>query len=170
MWTLKDLLGILNHENKVDSYLSKYGKVIKFSTLYRSIKKSKHLYLTKDIPEETCLCEKCENLELLCQGIRHAVSFLSTILSNELFEIMKLFSCDLTCWNELDEVTFYQWGKASNKYPEKLSQCLSGEECYNLLLNQIKNVKWHLYLRFNQHKKLKIEKENLADKSIDYPC
>ena len=59
---------------------------------------------------------------------------------------MKLFSCDLhsydcatgkcdscikedlTCLKEVDEVTFYQWGKVSNKHPDKLSQCLSCEE------------------------------------------
>lgn len=139
LWSLKDLLGLLNQENSVESFVSKFGRVMKFSTLYRIIKQCKHVYLNDDIPEESCLCEKCENLELLCQGIRSSVPYLTTTLPFQLNDIMKLFSCDLnnhdcatgncqsclkedlTCLKEIDEVSFYQWGKTSNKYPEKLN-------------------------------------------------
>ena len=30
---------------------------------------SPKVYLSEEIPEESCLFDKCENLELLCQGI-----------------------------------------------------------------------------------------------------
>ena len=133
------------------------------------------------------MCDKCENIELLVTGIRKSLSDDEKSLVNK-YEVVTLFSCDLTsqsccsevCRNcpaptellqiieEKYEIICYQWqsGSEANKYPEKKEVFLSGEEAKDLLLQQVKELKLHLFTKNHQHEQFKLLKENLKDNEI----
>ena len=112
------------------SFFTKFGGKIKFSTFYQLVKETKELSsYQEEIPESfqkfQSLCEKCENFELLTGGIKKCYAqFLSLPTLTQ--DILKLCCCHLeneqcinkTCsdcpnvkmsgLNETDEVLFYQ--------------------------------------------------------------
>ena len=163
LWTISDVLGIMNAEDS-DSYFMKFGEKLKFSTLYRFVKTVKHMYFQKNIPHQSCLCDKCENLELLAEAInRHVPSMklptnCQDLLSTEI---------DLESVNNTEEISVYQWKKsASNKYPEKTSEMLTGPECKEKITGQLADVKQHDFLKRNQHAVFRKQKENLKENEI----
>ena len=67
---LWEILAMLNEElRNENSFKSKFEKTLKFSSLYHFIKENKAIYYEQEIPQLPCLCEKCENLELLSEDI-----------------------------------------------------------------------------------------------------
>ncbi|XP_014672322.1 PREDICTED: uncharacterized protein LOC106812853 [Priapulus caudatus] len=187
-WTLNELVQILN----ADSYKDKFGEEIKFSTLHRLIKATKHVLYQQDIPHQSCLCDRCENLELLIQGINasrprfaEAQSVSETKLPSNCHDLFKLVTCsidDISCATgqctkcpvidvgsirEVDFISFFQWEKnAGTKYPEKVGHRLSGSECVDLLKEQISDVKYHYFLKRNQHAAFRAQKESLKANEI----
>ena len=97
LWTLSDLLDLLNNSDSEGSFAAKFNERVKFSSLYRFIKSVKHLYFSGEAPEVSCLCDKSENIELLVTGIRKSLSDDEKgFLPCNKYEVGKLFSCDLT--------------------------------------------------------------------------
>ena len=68
LWPLRDFLNILNTP-KNDSYVTSYGEELPFSVLYRFLKAHKQYTFNKNIPQNACLCEICENVVLLSKGV-----------------------------------------------------------------------------------------------------
>ena len=62
-WTFQELHSLIIKEAGMEG--------IKFSSLY-CYRKSKGYTQVSKIPEVSCLCPDCENIELLCVGIKHA--------------------------------------------------------------------------------------------------
>ena len=97
LWTVSDLVGLLNNSDSEGSFAAKFNERVKFSSHYRFIKSVKHLYFSGQIPEVSCLCDKCDNIELLVTGIRTSLSDdEKSFLPCNKYEVAKLFSCDLT--------------------------------------------------------------------------
>ena len=74
LWTVTDLVDLLNNSDSEGSFAAKFNERVKFPSLYRFIKSVKHLHFSGQIPEVSCLCDKCENIELLVTGIRKSLS------------------------------------------------------------------------------------------------
>ena len=66
---------------KIHSNL-KFEETLKFSSLYRFIKENKEIYYQQEIPQLTCLCEKCENFELLCEDVKCSETSLKLLPSS----------------------------------------------------------------------------------------
>ena len=64
---------------------------IKFSSLYRYIKSKKEYIQLSKIAEVSCLCTDCENMKLLCAGIKHACP--EANLKSNCHELMDLIAC-----------------------------------------------------------------------------
>ena len=78
LWTLREILAMLNEELcNENSIKSKFKEMLKFSSFYHIIKENKEIYYQQEIPQLTCLCEKCENFELLCEDIKHSETSLN---------------------------------------------------------------------------------------------
>ena len=74
LWTVSNLVDLLNNSDSEGSFAAKFNETVKFSSLCRFIKCVKHLYFSGKIPEVSCLCDKCENIELLVTGTRKSLS------------------------------------------------------------------------------------------------
>ena len=80
LWTLREILAMLNEELcNENSFKLKFKEILKFSSLYHFIKENKEIYYQQEIPQLTCLCETCENFELLCEGIKHSETSLNLL-------------------------------------------------------------------------------------------
>lgn len=195
MWHIRDLMSMLNMEDHPDaiakSFKAKYGSEISFSTLHRFIKNERHIYYQKDIPEVSCLCQKCENLELLVEGVK---SFLPPFCEGDspipctAKDILLLFSCDigsqacaygdcincsiqtavdLSQLNAAEEVHFFQWEvRQGKRYPEKCQQVCRGDEAACQLLEQVGKMKIHFYLKLKQYHAYQSVKDNLKENEI----
>ena len=160
LWTLREILSMLNQELcSENSFKTKFNETLTFSTLYRFVKENKEIYYQHKIPQLSCLCEKCENFELLCEGIKRSeTSFkLLPILVHALLpkfccnyrnEVCALETCrncpefDMSPLKSVDEVHFYQWSKqATKKHPEKSLHIESGQEVLEIFRTQLSIVK-----------------------------
>ena len=94
LWTLREILAMLNEElyNK-NSIKSKFKEMLKFSSLYHIIKENKEIYYQQEIPQLTCLCEKCKNFELLCEGIKRSETSLN-LLPTSVRALLPKFCCN----------------------------------------------------------------------------
>ena len=94
LWTLGEILAMLNEELwNENSFKSKFKETLKFSSLYRFIKENKEIYYQQEIPQLICLCEKCENFELLCEGIKHSETSLNLLPASE-HAVLPKFCCN----------------------------------------------------------------------------
>ena len=120
-------------------FYEKFGETIKFSALFRYVRSVKLVLYQKDIPHMSCLCDKCENLELLIDGINRCVpEYRNQKLPNNCHDLLPLVVCspDFACASgdcqncpnginmevirNADMISVYQWGNSpGNKYPEK---------------------------------------------------
>ena len=64
----KKNLGILSNEE--DGFHVNFKEKIYFIIFYRFIKRNKQFVYQRDIPDTTCLCEVCENAELMTKSFR----------------------------------------------------------------------------------------------------
>ena len=87
-------MDLLNNSDNEGSFAAKFNERVKFSSLHKFIKSVKHLYFSGQIPEVSCLCDKCENTELLVTGIRkYLPDDEKTFLPCNKYDDEKLFSC-----------------------------------------------------------------------------
>ena len=183
LWTLRE---ILNHELcSENSFKTKFNETLTFSTPYRFVKENKEIYYQHEIPQLSCLCEKCENFELLCEGIKRSETSFK-LLPTSVRELLPKFCCNygneacaletgrncpefnMSPLKSVDEVHFYQWSKqATKKYPEKSLHIESGQEVLEIFRTQLSIVKKHLFLARTQHQCYKTAKENIkADEVV----
>ena len=125
---IRDLVDILNrnsHTDELASYKSSFEAEVNFSSLLDS-SKSRNTFYQQDIPEVSCLCDKCENIELLATGIRKAVPSLLELLPTTDRAIVQAFVCStednncahclcskcpsiyISALQNVDEIEFYQ--------------------------------------------------------------
>ena len=188
LWTLRDLYQMMNRDDDLDaitmSFKSKFNAEIKFSTLHRFIKGEKHILYQQDIPEVSCLCQKCENLELLIQGIKGTLPEIE--LPKDAKSIADSFNCNkshrscsygecVSCptyessiLDHCDEIQYFQWvtGEGGRRFPEKVPIVSTGEETKKVLDDQIAKIKVHSYLMHTQYKKYQDLKDNLKSNVI----
>ncbi|XP_041471656.1 uncharacterized protein LOC121421100 [Lytechinus variegatus] len=187
LWHVRELTGMLNQTKDPnalhESFIDKFGSEISFSSVFRFIKSQKHILYQAEIPSVSCLCSKCENFELLVEGIRTACSNIDIPHSTE--DILKLFTCDKgsrTCaygecnncpspclqkLEEVEEVHFYSWETHDGKkYPEKLPKTVTGEEASTLLLEQVAKIKVHMYLKQKQYISYQKTKGDLKENEL----
>ena len=165
LWTLREILSMLNRELcSENSFKTKFNETLTFSTLYRLFKENKEIYYQHEIPQLSCLCEKRENFELLCEWIKISETSFK-LLPTSVRALLPKFCCNYrneacaleTCRNcpefdmsplkSVDEVHFYQWSKqATKKYPEKSLHTESGQEVLEIFRTQLSIVKKRLFL------------------------
>ena len=123
-----------------ESFQAKEQFLVTYGTLWRLISPLKNILFQRDVPEDTCQCDYCENLQLILSSL----SKLSTTTNISLTprELMCEFLCDaqnINCvqgkcekcginsvvWEQLQElieteadINFYKWVN-KGKYPEK---------------------------------------------------
>ena len=72
LWTLKDLLDIINgSELHSSNFVSTFSEKLSFSQLYDFIKSHKQFVYNKNIPHTPCLCNTCKNIVLLDKGLNN---------------------------------------------------------------------------------------------------
>ena len=94
LWTLREVQEMFNEELYNENLLkSRFQETLKFSSLYHFIKENKEIYYQQKIPQLTCLCEKCENFELLREGIKRSETSLN-LLSTYVHAVLPKFCCN----------------------------------------------------------------------------
>ena len=94
LWTLREVQEMLNEElYNENSLKSRFKETLKFSSFYHFIKENKEIYYQQKIPQLTCLCEKCENFELLREGIKRSETSLN-LLSTSVHAVLPKFCCN----------------------------------------------------------------------------
>ena len=76
MWTLNDLLNIVNGSSlikNVSSFEFSFGKKIKFHQVYEYIKINREYVYNRDIPQLPCLCEICENVCFVAKALNKKI-------------------------------------------------------------------------------------------------
>lgn len=135
----------------------------------------------------SCLCDKCENLELLIDGINRCIpEYRNQKHPNNCHDLLSLVVCSpdnfacasgdcQNCPNGInmevirntDMISVYQWGNSpGNKYPEKMSHMMSGAECAECFASSLDDVKLHNFLKTNQHATFRQQKETLKPNEI----
>ena len=140
LWTLKDLLDIINgselhSSNFVSTFSEKLSFSLRlFSKLYDFIKSHKQFVYNKNIPHTSCLCDTCENIVLLAKGLNNYKRLTASArLPETPHNIVEKYSCssdDQDCM--FDDCT----------------ECSSGKLCQfeNLIPTLIQNLIWILIL------------------------
>ena len=75
LWPLRDVLGMLNRtdsDSDGETIPSKFDKLLTLSVFYKFIKTRKQYIYNNKIPQNTCLCEICENTLLLSEELNSA--------------------------------------------------------------------------------------------------
>lgn len=88
LWTLRDALGIVN--NQEDGFYINFQCDLSFAVFYRLIKNKKQFIFKRDIPDTSCLCEICENAEMMAKGLRKVYSSHAV----NAHDIVEKYSCD----------------------------------------------------------------------------
>lgn len=170
LWTLAEIVGILNGLKASEigeSFPTKFSKVIKFQQLYQFIKSHPEFVFNKNIPQSSCLCEICENVNYISK----ALSRNSQELPNNPHDLVQMFSCDSNnklcmydgdcdvCRDSLNaddfkdagSYSFYQWQKVDEKI-RKSCLTVSVSQLVNLFNSQIRVLKKHIYVKREQNK------------------
>ena len=95
LWKIRDIHDILNGGELIgqgnnDSFSDTFGRKLKFTLLYEFLKDHKEYIFNRDIPQWSCLCEVCENVSLLTNGIN---KLLPSKVPTTLHDIVEEFSC-----------------------------------------------------------------------------
>ena len=172
-----------------ETYVKKFSAKLSYSTLCRFIKGHKHLLFASDVPQTSCLCDKCENLELLVHAITQIPNFAH--LPKDARGILLQFSCSLfneECANgqcmvcpspdlielhHIEEISYYQWkvpvcgeGDRKSRYPQKTFSISSGTETIALLMKLIGEMKVHFYVKLIQAKEYQSMRRNVKNNEI----
>ena len=95
LWTLKDLLDIINgSELHSSNFVSTFSEKLSFSQLYDFIMIYKQFVYNKNISHTSCLCDTCKNTVLLAKGLNNYKRLTaSTRLPETLHDIVEKYSC-----------------------------------------------------------------------------
>ena len=95
LWPLRDVLGMLkgtDSDCNGETFPSKFDKLLTFSPFYKFIKARKQYIYNIRIPQNTSLCEICENTSLLGKGLNNACK--SKDVSFDPHSIVEKYYCD----------------------------------------------------------------------------
>ena len=179
LWFLNEIKAMMNSSIMTD-LPDDQQFTISYGALWRLIKSVNYIKYRDDMPENTCTCEHCENLDLLLTALSSHVPSIPKDGSH----LMKVVMCnpesvkcvDFLCEicsdgntltqellddiSEVEEVLYYKW-ITGEKFPEKKQQIVTGSEAASDLKVMIKSYRRHHYNRFRQHKEMKKAKECL---------
>ena len=144
----------------------------------------KHIKYRNEIPENTCKCDYCENIELMLKAFRLVIDEETSLDSVEMLVDQICFNPQsLSCVDgshkncgahspkfkelckkvsEIDEVSFYKWVSGENFSEKRLVQ-LTGSEASEELTKQIKFYLVHNYNKWRQGKEIRFLKSSLDD-------
>ena len=88
LWPLRDILDMLNGS---DISVGDSFKDISFTLFYKFIKARKQYIFNCKIPQNTCLCETCENAVLLAWGLNEACK---KSIPYDPYAIVEEYSCN----------------------------------------------------------------------------
>ena len=98
LWPLKDIVETANNNllniGMIETFKDHFGKKIPFSQLYNFIRSHKEYVYNKNIPLGSCLCDICENLCLLVNGINKMIKDKDMILPSNPHDLVETFCCD----------------------------------------------------------------------------
>ena len=98
LWPLKDIVETANNNplniGMMDTFEDHFGKKISFSQLYNFIRSHKEYVYNKNIPLSSCLCEICENICLLVNGINKMIKDKDLILPSNPHDLVEKFCCN----------------------------------------------------------------------------
>ena len=183
LWKLSEILPLINTAI-TESFQANEQFLVTYGTLWRLISPLKYILFQRDVPEDTCQCDYCENLQLILISL----SKLSTTTNIPLTprELLCEFLCDVqnsncvqgdcencginsVVWEQLQElieteadINFYKWVN-KGKYPEKLLHTKNEEDMIVELKSQLIVYRVHQYNFVRQHKELKALKLNLPE-------
>ena len=153
LWTFSELHGTLTQEENED--LSS----LTFSTMYLYTQSQRECIIESQIPEVSCLCPDCKNLELMIDGIQKACGH-QTNLQSKCHDLMDKAACnlitescaegnsencppiDLELIKDCGKITFYKWFKGDKYYEKNFIEKESGEIA-DKLESCIQDIKMH---------------------------
>ncbi|KAJ8047025.1 hypothetical protein HOLleu_05901 [Holothuria leucospilota] len=177
LWYIKEIVPMMNEEIQKQFQPDEQFKV-SYGSRVRFIKPISYMRYRDDMPETTCTCEYCENLELILSAVKLACpetqcdGSTASLMKNVMFDPLNLACVNCECdvcgiGNEfylnliedvgaVEEVTYHKW-VVGGKYPEKQLHMVSGQEAADEMAKQIRDFKRHNYNNIRQH----IELDNL---------
>ena len=95
LWTLKDLLDIINgSELHSSNFVPTFSEKLSFSPLYDFIKSHKQFVCNKNMPHTSCLCDTSENIVLLAKGLNNYKRLTASArLPETPHDIVEKYSC-----------------------------------------------------------------------------
>ena len=103
LWTLRDILDIINENeivgfhNDETSFVDKFDKKLSFTKLYNFLKFNKQYIWNRHIPESSCLCKVCENVCLFAKGINKSLKLKLPTNPHDLIELCSYDSGQSEC-------------------------------------------------------------------------
>ena len=175
LWTYKELSELIKNEDDDDL------KTVKFSTLFRYISSNKEFVGITKIPQTSCLCPLCDNIELLLTGINKS-DLGNLFLPTTCHDLIEKYSCTPitdecikgTCSDcpslddkledirDIANISYYCW-EAGVKYQEKKLKDATGSEVAPKLVQMIQTLKLHYFNKRTQSAKYKEHIQNLKD-------
>ena len=86
------MLNRTDSDSNGETFLSKFDKLLTFSLFYKFIKARKQYIYNIKIPQNTCLCEICENTSLMGKGLNNAGT--SKEVPVDPHSLVEKYSCD----------------------------------------------------------------------------
>ena len=95
LWTLKDLLDIINgSELHSSNFVPTFSEKLNFPQLYDFIKSDKQFVCNKNMPHTSCLCDTSENIVLLAKGLNNYKRLTASArLPETPHDIVEKYSC-----------------------------------------------------------------------------
>ena len=172
LWFLTEIVPLMNEEI-VGKLPPSEQFVVSYGSLRRFVKTIKYIRFRQDMPENTCTCDICENLELLLSAIKDCCpdiptdgcKYIKEVLCDSLNEKCVNGICSecsdgsifyknvIECVEAQEEVMYYKWIHGE-KYPEKVLKCGTGAEVAEELGAQTHTFRRHNYSRIRQHAEL----------------
>ena len=173
---IRDIQDILNSGELIeqghnDSFSGTFGCKLKFTLLYEFLKDHNEYIFNRDIPQWSCLCDACENVSLLANGIN---KLLPSKVPTSPHDIVEEFSCcnskscmfdgSCTSCSEIEIVVpgsqngtngehfveFFEWGKSAEGMVKKFQSKMGIVGAISLLKQQIVVLKSHLFTKRTQ--------------------
>ena len=192
LWKLKEIVPLMNDAIVIDAENGKVSMfTVTYGSLWRLLKNVKHIKYQNEVPENTCTCEYCENMEFLLKALRMIIDDenLNVAIATPVALIDRICCEGSECSDCIDgnhencgienpefqslcqeisnvqEVSVLKW-VSGERFPEKKTCVLTGSEAANELQRQIKAYLRHNYNNHRQHKELRLLKASLDPTTV----